>query len=76
QYPNTFWSFQGILKFINKKAAFPPLGLLTVASLLPPDWNKKLTDLNAGKLKPKDIIWADLIFISAMSVQYNSAREI
>jgi len=76
EYPDTFWSFKHALKFVSKKAANPPLGLLTVASLLPSDWNKKLTDLNTEKLKMKDIIWADMIFISAMSVQYNSAKEI
>jgi len=40
KYPNTFWSFKHILKFISKKAAFPPLGLLTTASMLPENWDK------------------------------------
>ena len=55
KYPDTFWSFKHALKFISKKAAFPPLGLLTVASLLPEQWNKRLIDVNADKLKDEDI---------------------
>lgn len=76
QYPDTFWSFKHVLQFISKKAAFPPLGLLTVASMLPKEWNKKLVDTNIETLKDEDIEWADLIFISAMIVQKDSAQEI
>ena len=45
QYPDTFWSFKHALKFIFKKATFPPLGLLTVAAMLPEEWEKKLVDM-------------------------------
>lgn len=76
QYPDTFWSFKHALKFVSKKAAFPPLGLLTVASMLPPDWDKKLVDLNINLLTDKDIRWADYVFISAMAVQRASANEV
>ncbi|MBI2176227.1 B12-binding domain-containing radical SAM protein [Candidatus Woesearchaeota archaeon] len=76
KYPETYWSFKHILKFVSKKAAFPPLGLLTVASMLPPDWEKKLVDANITELKNEHITWADLIFIGAMVVQKDSAREI
>jgi len=75
-YPNTFWSFKYALKFISKKASFPPLGLLTVASLLPEEWDIKLIDLNIEELNDKDILWSDYVFISAMSVQSESADEI
>ena len=75
QYPDTFWSFKHALKFIHKKAAFPPLGLLTIASMLPQAWPKKLVDLNVAKLTEKDLAWADCAFISAMVVQRESARE-
>lgn len=73
EYPDTFWSFKHALKFINKKAAFPPLGLLTVAGMLPHEHELKLVDLNIGKLKDRDIKWADMVFISAMVVQKDSA---
>jgi len=74
--PDTYWSFKHALKFISKKAANPPLGLLTVASLLPAEWEKKLVDLNVSSLKEKDILWADYVFLTAMSVQQKSVHEI
>ncbi len=74
--PDTFWSFRHALKFVSKKATIPPLGLLTVAAMLPDDWEKKLVDMNAAALTDKDLNWADYVFISAMVVQQNSAREV
>ena len=76
KYPNTFWSFKHALSFISKKAAFPPLGLLTVASMLPEAWEKKLIDMNVNRLSDKDIEWADYVFISGMVVQRQSAKEV
>ena len=76
KYPDTFWSFKHALKFISKKAAFPPLGLLTVGSLLPDNWNKKLVDVNVEELKDKDIQWADMVFVSAMMIQKDNALEL
>ena len=76
QYPATFWSFKHIMKLLGKKAAFPPLGLLTVASLLPAKWEKKLVDMNVDDLKDEDIRWADLVFLSAMIVQKESVKEV
>ena len=76
QYPDTFWSFKHALKFISKKASFPPLGLLTVAAMLPGEWEKKLVDMNVTRLADEDIAWADYVFISAMVVQGDSVREV
>ncbi len=76
QYPDTFWGFKHALKFISKKASFPPLGLLTVASMLPGDWEKKLVDMNITPLTDKDIQWADYVFLSAMVVQKESMKEV
>src|SRR5512139_789850 len=76
EFPDTFWSFKHALKFIRKKAGAPPLGLLTVAAMLPFDWEKRLVDLNVGRLSEEDLAWADAVFLSAMIVQRNSAREI
>ncbi|MFC1911159.1 B12-binding domain-containing radical SAM protein [Chloroflexota bacterium] len=76
RYPDTFWSFKHALKFIFKKAAFPPLGLLTVAAMLPEKWEKKLVDLNTTALTDKDLKWADYVFLSAMVAQQDSAREV
>ena len=76
QYPETFWSFKYALKFVSKKAAFPPLGILTIASMLPDGWEKKLVDINVTRLTEVDIKWADYVFISAMAVQENSVKEV
>jgi radical SAM superfamily enzyme YgiQ (UPF0313 family) len=73
--PDTFWSYKHVLPFVSKKAAFPPLGLLTVAAMLPRDWHLKLVDLNVTSLKDEDIDWADCVLISAMIVQADSARR-
>ncbi|MBN1304378.1 MAG: B12-binding domain-containing radical SAM protein [Anaerolineales bacterium] len=73
EFPDTFWSFKHALKFVHKKAGAPPLGLLTVAAMLPPEWEKRLVDLNVTELTHKDLSWADYIFISAMVVQRKSA---
>jgi len=74
EFPDTFWSFKHALKFIRKKAGAPPLGLLTVAAMLPPDWEKRLVDLNVTDLTDADLAWADYVFISAMIVQRDSAQ--
>jgi radical SAM superfamily enzyme YgiQ (UPF0313 family) len=76
EYPDTFWSFKHALKFISKKAAYPPLGLLTVAAMLPNNWEKKLVDMNVAKLKDMDLEAADLVFLSAMAIQKASAKEV
>jgi len=76
RYPDTFWSFRHALKFISKKATFPPLGLLTVAAMLPDEWEKKLVDMNTTSLTDKDLKWADYVFIGAMVVQQDSAKEV
>ena len=76
EYPITFWSFDYALKFISKKAAYPPLGLLTVAAMLPDDWDVRLVDLNIEKLKDSDLEWADYVMISAMLIQKKSVLNI
>jgi radical SAM superfamily enzyme YgiQ (UPF0313 family) len=74
--PETFWSFKHALHFISKRAGSPPLGLLTVAAMLPPEWNKRLVDLHVRKLTDKDLAWADMVFVSAMAVQRTSAQTV
>jgi radical SAM superfamily enzyme YgiQ (UPF0313 family) len=74
--PDSFWSFKYALKFISKKTANPPLGLLTVAAMLPKDWEKKLVDMNVASLRDKDLEGADLVFISAMTIQKVSVKEV
>ena len=76
EFPDTFWSFKHALRFIQKRAVSPPLGLLTVAAMLPSGWNKRLVDLNTDSLTPQDLAWADYVFVSAMIVQRDAARAV
>ncbi len=76
EFPDTFWSFKHALKFIHKKAAFPPLGLLTLGAMLPKEWSTRLIDLNVKAVTERDLAWADAAFISGMSVQKDSAHQI
>lgn len=73
RFPETFWGFKHALKFVGKRASFPPLGLLTVAAMLPSTWKKRLVDLNVDNLRDGELAWADCVMISAMSVQRGSA---
>jgi radical SAM superfamily enzyme YgiQ (UPF0313 family) len=76
EVPDTFWSLKNALKFVSKKALLPPLGLLTVAAMLPESFEKKLIDMNTAKVHNRDIEWADYVFISAMVVQKESFEQI
>lgn len=76
EHPDTFWSFKHALSFISKKALHPPLGLLTVAAMLPDKWEKKLVDMNVAALTDENLKWADYVLISAMLVQKKSVKEI
>ena len=76
KFPDTFWSFSYALRFIGKKAAFPPLGLLTVAAMLPEQFQKRLVDVNVDRLTDDDLSWADMAFIGGMAVQRDSAKKI
>lgn len=76
KFPDTFWSFTYALRFIGKKSAYPPLGLLTVAAMLPEEWPKRLVDENIDELRDEDLAWADLALVGAMAVQRKSAVNI
>ena len=73
---SSFWSYRHIMPMVGARAAFPPLGLLTFAGLMPADWSFELLDLNVEQ--PNDdelrdrIAAADAVFVSAMSVQKRS----
>lgn len=75
-FPDTFWSLKYAIRFLFKKSAYPPLGLLTVASMLPAEWQIRLIDMNTQKLLDKHIKWADMVFISAMSLQYEAVQKL
>ncbi len=75
-FPDTFWSFKHVLKFIHKRAALPPLGLLTIAAMLPDAWETRLVDVNVRPLRDADLAWADVVLISAMIAQRDSATRL
>lgn len=76
EFPDTYWSFKHALSFEGKRAAYPPLGLLTVSALLPATWERRLVDLNVRQLKAADIEWADMVFATAMLVQKESLHRV
>ena len=74
--PDTIGKFSEMVKLAGRLAPFPPIGLLTVASMLPAEWNKKVLDLNTDEFDYRLLNWADYVFISAMNVQAKSAKEV
>lgn len=76
KFPDTFWSFKYALKFVHRKVANSPLGLLTVAAMLPDDYQVRLVDVNVGDLTEEALSWADMAFIGGMTLQRDSARKI
>lgn len=76
EVPDTFWSFKHVLRFVSKKSAFPPLGLLTVAAMLPDDWSCRLVDMNVDRLRDEDLRWADQVMIGGMLVHAECARGV
>lgn len=74
--PVTYWSYEHSLPFVGKATTLPPLGLATLAALLPPDWSLRLRDLNVAPLADEDLAWADAVLLSGMLVQVDSMREV
>jgi len=76
EFPTTFWSLKHAVRFAARRALLPPLGLLTVAALLPKEWDLRLVDLNVHSLQDEDLEWADYVLLSAMLIQRASAEEV
>ena len=74
--PDTHWSFKYALRLIRRRSAMPPLGLVTVAAMLPQEADLRLVDLNIAALKDQDLAWADMVFVSAMRIQKAGVAEI
>ncbi len=68
RFPKSFWSFDKTLELVNFKAQLPPLGLITVAAILPQTWNFKLVDRNVRAVRREEWQWADIVIVSAMIV--------
>jgi radical SAM superfamily enzyme YgiQ (UPF0313 family) len=74
--PHTYWGFQYSLGIIGKRASLPPLGLLTLAALLPGEWELRLVDLNVEPLTDGDLRWADALLLTGMLVHLESMHEV
>jgi radical SAM superfamily enzyme YgiQ (UPF0313 family) len=75
RFPITYWGFQYTLRLIGKRASLPPLGLITVASLLPSHWHLRLVDLNIREIGDDDLQWADLVLTGGLLIQVDSIQE-
>jgi radical SAM superfamily enzyme YgiQ (UPF0313 family) len=76
EWPDTYWSFRHVLRFQGKRSAYPPLGLLTIAALLPAHWAKRVVDTGVRALTDSDLAWADVALVSGMLVQKNHLLDI
>ena len=76
EFPVTYWGCEYTLGLLGKKAALPPLGLLTVAALLPSSWQVRLCDCNVRALAAADLEWADVVFVSGMLIQRPSLEAL
>lgn len=76
EFPDTFWSMRHALGMIGKKATTPPLGIITVAAMLPTSWSKRLVDCNVRDLTDRDLEWADVVLVSGMVIQKHSAERV
>src|SRR5579871_6916252 len=69
KFPPSYWGFEGVLEMIPERAMTPPLGLITVAALCPSSWQIRLIDHAFQELRDEDLLWADLVMVSAMHAQ-------
>lgn len=76
EFPRTYWGFQYSLHIAGKRASLPPLGLITVASHLPPEWELRLVDMNVEPLDDDALRWADVVLVGGMLVQAPSMRAV
>jgi radical SAM superfamily enzyme YgiQ (UPF0313 family) len=76
EIPPTYWSYKYALPFLGYRATMPPLGLITIAAMLPDHYEVRLLDMNIDRLKREDIIDADIVFISAMIIQKDSFQKV
>src|ERR1700752_5033695 len=69
RFPSSFWSLGKVMEIVPERSLVPPLGLITVAALCPRQWKIRLVDLAFENLSDEDLLWADLVMVSAMEVQ-------
>src|ERR1017187_7087216 len=75
RFPASFWSLGEVMEIVPERSLVPPLGLITVAALCPKQWEIRLVDLAFEELSDEDLVWADLVMVSAMQVQRDDVRR-
>src|SRR5713226_7200811 len=75
RFPASFWSLGEVMEIVPERSLVPPLGLITVAALCPKQWTIRLVDLALQELSDEDLLWADLVMVSAMQVQRDDVRR-
>src|SRR6202051_683050 len=75
RFPASYWSLGEATQIVPERSLVPPLGLITVAALCPKRWEIRLVDLAFQELSDEDILWADLVMVSAMAVQREGVRQ-
>jgi radical SAM superfamily enzyme YgiQ (UPF0313 family) len=75
-FPQSFWSLDHALAIVKRKSLLPPLGLLTVAAMMPPHWSRRLVDINIQPLTDQDLAWADCVFLGGLAIQWEDTAEI
>ena len=76
RFPPSFWGFEGMLEVLPERSVMPPLGLITLAALCPANWQIRLIDRAFEELLDTDLLWADLVMVSAMHAQRADARVV
>ncbi len=76
EFPDSYWSGKHALPISRRRCLLPPLGLITVAALLPEDWSCRLVDLNIESLTDEDLAWAEVVMLTGMLVQRTSLHEL
>ena len=75
RFPASFWSLGEVMEIVPERSLVPPLGLITVAALCPKQWEIRLVDLSFEELSDEDLLWANLVMVSAMAVQRDEVRQ-
>jgi radical SAM superfamily enzyme YgiQ (UPF0313 family) len=75
RFPASFWSLGEVTEIVPERSLVPPLGLITVAALCPKQWEIRLVDLAFEELSDEDLLWANLVMVSAMEIQREGVRQ-
>src|SRR4029453_4279377 len=75
EFPPTYWSYSYALRFVGKKCVHPPLGLITVAALLPSHWRPEVVDLNVETLSDRRLLSTDVVMLTGLHVRRRGPRR-